>query len=218
MSAYHPAGITVEIVGIEASGNGRSCDQHDVCGSVIDEDIVVRLRKVQIMNSSGKEETAIAAYLVSDGIDQCRVGFLQRHFVAHARSFDGVLAQVTEVYSITSDSPIKRKKCRHNYGCCLAAIISELPRTGISATTSFLKRVARQDEEDELTDPTRLLLQWNEANTAYDDPPSAQPAAATLQEKEPQKTTTAEVASIPPPPAKRCRREQGEDHSSSSEE
>ena len=101
MSTHHPTGITVEIVGIEASGNGRSCDQHDVCGSVLDEDAVVRLREVQIINSSGKdEETAIAAYLVSDGIDQCRVGFLQRHFVTHARSFDGVLAQVvTEVYS-----------------------------------------------------------------------------------------------------------------------
>ena len=108
---HHPVGLTVEIVGIEASGNGRSCDQHDVCDSVLDEDIVVRLRKVQIINSSAKEETAIAAYLVSDGIDQCQVGFLQRHFVAHATSFDGVLAQVTEVYSITSDSLIKRKKC-----------------------------------------------------------------------------------------------------------
>jgi len=125
MSIHHPAGIAVEVVGIEASGNRRSCYQHDVCGSVLGDDVVVRLRMVQIINSSGKEETAIAAYLVSDGIDQCRVGFLQRHFVAHARSFNGVLAQVTEVYSITSDSSIKRKKCCHNMGCCLAALISK---------------------------------------------------------------------------------------------
>jgi hypothetical protein len=63
MSTHHPPGITVEIVGMDASGNGRSCYQHDVCGSVLDYDIVVRLRKVQIMNSSRREETAIAAYL-----------------------------------------------------------------------------------------------------------------------------------------------------------
>jgi hypothetical protein len=131
MSIHHPAGIAVEVVGIEASGNRRSCYQHDVCGSVLGDDVVVRLRMVQIINSSGKEETAIAAYLVSDGIDQCRVGFLQRHFVAHARSFDGVLAQG---YSITSDSSIKRKKCRHNMGCCLAALMSKLPKTGTSTT------------------------------------------------------------------------------------
>lgn len=201
MSIHHPTGITVEIVGIEASGNGRSCDQHDVCGSVLDEDVVVRLRKVQIINSSGKEETAIAAHLVSDGIDQCRVGFLQRHFVAHARSFDGVLAQVTEVYSITSDSSIKRKKCRHSMGCCLAALISELPKTGTSTTTTtrFLKRLARQDEEEEEVDTTRLLLQRNEAIVVYDDPPSALPTAAALVEHQ-QQTATMNVASTQPPP------------------
>lgn len=235
MSIHHPTGITVEIVGIDASSNGRSCDQHDVCGSVLDDDVVVRLRKVQIMNSSGKEETAIAAYLVSDGIDQCRVGFLQRHFVAHARSFDGVLAQVTEVYSITSDSSIKRKKCRHNMGCCLAALISELPKTGTSTTTSFLKRIARQDEEEEEEDTTRLLLQRNEAIIVYDDPPSTSPAAALVQQQQQPTATTRNVASTPPPTAvrahhssgrtntddenvaKRCRREQGENSSSRSE-
>ena len=235
MSIHHPAGITVEIVGIEASGHGRSCDQHDVCGSVLDDDVVVRLRKVQIINSSGKEETAIAAYLVSDGIDQCRVGFLQRHFVAHARSFDGVLAQVTEVYSITSDSSIKRKKCRHNMGCCLAALISELPKTGTSTTTtSFLKRIARQDDEEEEENATRLLLQRNEAIAVYDDPPSASPTPAARAQHQ-QQTATTNAASTPPPAirtqqhsgsgrtnngenvAKRCRREQDENNSSSSE-
>ena len=71
MSIYHPTGLTVEIVGIESSTNGRSCEQHDVCGSILDDDVVVRLRKIQILNSLGREETAIAAYVVSDGIDQC---------------------------------------------------------------------------------------------------------------------------------------------------
>jgi hypothetical protein len=79
---HHPRGITIEIVGIEANSNGQSCHQHDECGSLVEEDVVLRLRKVQILNSLGREETVIAAYHVSDGIDQCRVGFIQRHFVA----------------------------------------------------------------------------------------------------------------------------------------
>jgi hypothetical protein len=205
-----------------------------VCGSVLGDDTVVRLRKVQIINSSGKEETAIAANLVSGGIDQCRVGFLQRHFVAHARSFDGVLAQVTEVYSVTSDSSIKRKKCRHNMGCCLGALISEMPKTGTCTTTSFLKRIARHDEEEEEEDTTRLLLQRNEAIVVYDDHPSASPTAALVQQ---QQTATTNVASTPPPAvrakqhrdreqtnndernvAKQCRRKQEENKSSSSSE
>jgi hypothetical protein len=123
-----------------------------------------------------REESAIAAYLVSDGIDQCRVGFLPRHFVPHSRSFDGVLAQVTEVYTVTSDSAIKRRKCLHNMGCCLATIISEMPRPGINATTRFLKKVEEEeeeeddddDEEEETVRPTRRI-RMDELLKRYDD-------------------------------------------------
>ena len=174
---HHPSGITVEVVGIEASSNGRSCYQHDVCGALIEEDIVLRLRKVQIVNSLGREETAIAAYHVSDGIDQCRVGFLQRHFVAHAKTFDGVLAQVTEVYTVGSESPIKRKKCRHNMGCCLAAIISsEFPsaaakHTSSNATTTFLAKISKGDDDgaEEMALLTGLAG-VEEGFASYDDP------------------------------------------------
>ena len=150
--SHHPSGITVEIVGIESGTNGRSCYQHDVCGSVIEEDVVVRLRKMQIRNSIGKEETAIAAFHVTDGIDQCHVGFLPRHFVPHAPSFDGVLAQVTEVYSPTSESLSKRKKFRHNMGCCLATLITELPARAAQAnktTCAFLSKIERECDDDE---------------------------------------------------------------------
>jgi hypothetical protein len=46
-------------------------------------DLLVRLRKIQLM-VEGKEETAITAILVTDGIDRCRVGFVPRHMVRHA--------------------------------------------------------------------------------------------------------------------------------------
>ena len=62
---HHPSGITVEIVGIEANSNGQSCHQHDVCGSLVEEDVVLRLRKVQILNSLGREETANVVVLDS---------------------------------------------------------------------------------------------------------------------------------------------------------
>jgi hypothetical protein len=75
-----------------------------------------------------------------------------------------VLAQVTEVYTVKSDSGIKRRKCLlHNMGCCLATIISEMPRPGISATTRFLKKVEEEEEEDDDDDeeetvpPTRRI-------------------------------------------------------------
>jgi hypothetical protein len=74
--SFHPTGITVDIFGIELNTQGRSCEEHDIRGrSLIAEDAVVRFRKVQII-VNGKEDSAIAAYHVSDGIDRCRVGFL----------------------------------------------------------------------------------------------------------------------------------------------
>ena len=57
----------------------------------------------------GKEEGAIAVYHVTDGVEGCRVGFLKRHLVKHGKLYDGVLVQVTEVYSKESESATKRK-------------------------------------------------------------------------------------------------------------
>jgi hypothetical protein len=68
----HPSGIVIEIVGTEMSCQGRSCDEHEICGEVLKEN-VVRLRKIQLM-VEGKEETAIAVIWVTDGINRCRIG------------------------------------------------------------------------------------------------------------------------------------------------
>jgi len=124
----HPSGIVVEIVGTEMSCQGRSCEEHENCGEVLQEDVVVRLRKIQLM-VEGKEETAIAAIWVTDGIDRCRVGFVPHHMVRHAARYDGALAQVTRVFS--SDPKVCDTTERHmfhkNKGYCRAVIISTLP-------------------------------------------------------------------------------------------
>ena len=121
----HPSGITVEIVGIERGDRGRSCEEHDVCGTVVEEDTLLRLRKEQIL-VDGQEETAIACYWVTDGIDRCRVGFLKRHMVKHAWRFDGALVQVTKVFSAdprVSDTA-ERKMHHQNHGCALGTVVS----------------------------------------------------------------------------------------------
>ena len=122
----HPSGVVVEIVGMERGDQGRSCEEHDVnCGEVLAEDVVVRLRKVQIL-VEGKEETAIAAVWINNGIDRCRVGFLPRHMLKHAARYDGVVAQVTRIFLSNPEVSISAE-CRQfhkNHGCCLAVIIS----------------------------------------------------------------------------------------------
>ena len=76
----------------------------------------------------GEEETAIACYWVTDGIDRCRVGFLMPHLVAHAQRYDGALAKATKVFS-ADDFECNREERRLFYskkGCCQATIISSL--------------------------------------------------------------------------------------------
>jgi hypothetical protein len=129
MMVYHPPGIVVEIVCTDAGDRGRTCEEHQVnCGIVLEEDVVVHLRKVQVV-IDGREETAIAAVWVTDGIDRCRVGFLKRHMVHHAARYDGALAQVTRVLSGSCDSA-ERSMDHYNRGCCLATIISCMPDVG----------------------------------------------------------------------------------------
>ena len=120
---FHPCGITVEIVGIGRSDRGRSCEEHDVCGTVLQEDSVVRIRHMQITGEMGNEESALAVYWISDGIDRCRVGFLPRHLVKQWQQYDGRIAQVVVELYQGSESPTKKRKNVRNCGCCVAVLI-----------------------------------------------------------------------------------------------
>jgi hypothetical protein len=88
-------------------------------------DMVVCLQKVQIQ-VEGREETAIAAYWVTDSVDRCHVGFLQRHMVRQAVHYNKSLAQVTHVFSddLTCCNTAERRAFHKNKGCCRAAIIA----------------------------------------------------------------------------------------------
>ena len=70
--AVRPMGMVLEIVGTARGDRGRNCDEHEICGEVLAEDVVVRLRREQILvpNKLGKgfkEETAYTVNWVTDG-------------------------------------------------------------------------------------------------------------------------------------------------------
>ncbi len=94
----HPSGIVIQIVGTQMSCQGHLCEEHKICGKVLKEDVVVRLRKIHLM-VEGKEETAIEAIWVMDGINLCHIGFVPHHMVRHTAQYDGAIAQVTLVFS-----------------------------------------------------------------------------------------------------------------------
>ena len=93
---------------------------------------VVWFRAVQLLGDQGKEETAITAYWVTDGINRCRVGFLPRDCVKHKSDFDGKLSQVTDFLS-KSNRAADRKKSHRNRGVACTVIIEvEVEETPIS--------------------------------------------------------------------------------------
>ncbi len=59
------------------------------------------------------EETMVAVYWVTEGIDHCQVGFLPKHLVMR---YEGVLAQVVGVYPFANKhkSNFVRKKAHKN--------------------------------------------------------------------------------------------------------
>ena len=79
--------------------------------------------KVQVLINQ-QEQSAIAAFWVSDGIDHCHVGYLPKAYVKNWKQYDGVLVQVVEVYSGDSDSPMKHQKFHRNDGLAVGVIIS----------------------------------------------------------------------------------------------
>jgi hypothetical protein len=122
MEGLHPNGITVDIVGINASDQGRSCERHACCGCVLEKNSIVRIRVCQIVVNE-EEESALAAYWVTDGVDSCRVGFLCRQLLKHKEEYHGKIAQVVEVFDDKTKSPSDRLKAHRNKGCCRAALI-----------------------------------------------------------------------------------------------
>jgi hypothetical protein len=45
----HPVGMVLNVVGTNAGDRGRCCKEHTVCGNVLKEDVVGRLRKERIV-------------------------------------------------------------------------------------------------------------------------------------------------------------------------
>jgi hypothetical protein len=87
----HLPGIVMEFVGTEMDDQGCSCKGNINCGKVMEGEVVVHLRMVQIM-VEGQEETVIACVWVTDWIDCCHVGFIPCHMAKYTTHYNRALA------------------------------------------------------------------------------------------------------------------------------
>ena len=124
----------MDIVGTAGVNRGRNCDKHTCCSDVLQEDVVVRIRKEQILvpdhiagKGKMKERMALTVNWVSDGIDRCRIGFLPQPYVVQGRLWDGVLCQMVRVVEKNDTNKARCAKYHANKGYALVAVISDLP-------------------------------------------------------------------------------------------
>ena len=137
----HTTGIVVDIIGIEDTSQGGICDDgKTACGSLLVADLLVWFCEVQVV-INGVEETGLAVYLISEGIDRCQVGFLRRFLVKHKKKYDGRLAQITDILGSESESPSDRQKYHCNNGYCHAVLRETVPVSQHSSSG--------EDEEEE---------------------------------------------------------------------
>ena len=109
------------------------------------------------------EETALAVYLVSEGIDRYRVGFLRRFLVKHKKKYDGRLAQITEIIRSHSESPSDCHKYHRNKGCCHVILLETVPFSQHSSSGEDEDKEAPQKKQRTIVDSQK---NWYYSNTA----------------------------------------------------
>jgi hypothetical protein len=129
----HPSGTILDVVRTAGTNSGHRCEEHACCGNVLDNDVLVKLQREQILvpdfiagGGELKEKMAITVNWVSDRIDCCCIGFLPCAFVAQGSIWDGVLCQVVEVFGKDDPSKLCHAKWHKNKGFAQVAVIGML--------------------------------------------------------------------------------------------
>jgi hypothetical protein len=112
----------VQIVGLGKGTNGRTCRDHrDFCGVQVKKGDTLYLKPVIIINQEGKNEYAIAAYILKDGLEACRVGFIAREFHFFKERYENKLVQVQELQSQSNNKEYRRRS--HLFGEVAIAVL-----------------------------------------------------------------------------------------------
>ena len=118
-----PTGEVVDILGLESPTNGRSSEDHEVNGAVIEVGSVVQFKRVKV-TIEDMEEWAIGVYAVTtEEGDGLLVAFLGRFLVKRWQRYEGRFAVVKEMYRY-SDSSSLRAKSHRSCGAASTEIIT----------------------------------------------------------------------------------------------
>jgi hypothetical protein len=164
-----PCGAIVVVLGLQSPNFNCSCGFHDVCGSNVKHNTLLRFKKRLVetgkchfcslatsptlttadfdLECLHEIKTIGAAMLVSDGVVQCCVGRLACSYDRTLDHMDGRLAQVVELFD-ESKSQHKIDYNSANNGVCLAVIVDKLA-PGDRALNSLVEGIDLDSSSDE---------------------------------------------------------------------
>jgi hypothetical protein len=118
----------LEIVGLHASNNGRSCCSHATCGDSVKEGDLLRLVQC-VVTVKGEVQNAIKCVHVVKGKDSCCVAYVPRLHAKSANIQEHVngFVQVVELYN-NSENSMQRRKSHSNHGMASCVLVSDIPR------------------------------------------------------------------------------------------
>ena len=111
--ATDPAGETVEILGLEASSNGRSSDEHEVNGEVAVVGSFVEFKRTKVTVGEMDEWSIGVHWLDGEG-EPLLVGFLGRFLSKRWKRYEGRVAEIREMCKDSHSSSLRAKSHR----CC----------------------------------------------------------------------------------------------------
>ena len=77
-----------------------------------------------------KEEVTLGVFLIENGIDSCKVGFLTRFMLPRAPIFDGAVAQVVQMYWPHDPNKHIKKRWMTMRGYCRAVLLTVMSPLG----------------------------------------------------------------------------------------
>lgn len=111
-----------EIVGLRKSGNGRSCACHEVCGTTLKLDDLIKFKKV-VVTVEDKVLNAVCVKVIRDGTETCTVGFIPQVEVAtRGDLLHNKYGQVVEFYHDLHEEDVVRRERDHRF-CGVASYI-----------------------------------------------------------------------------------------------
>ncbi len=116
--------VYLEISGLKANTNGRSCRIHSVCGETVEVGNVLLLQPTIVLNKQGLNEYAISAKLMIHGIESCSVGYICKEFHYFKQMFENKLCKVVELHYNSNNAEHRRRSDR-NMGIATCVLLDQ---------------------------------------------------------------------------------------------